>query len=87
MEIVDHFRKLLSRKRPEDIRREQLKRDYNELLGRLSDIRANYDLVDDVSAADALIYEENAALKLLGRLFAEARKEGLTLEYHENKKT
>ena len=61
----------------------KLKKEYNELLNRLSDIRRNFNFTDNPSAIDALIYEENAALCRLHELFSEAKKNNVTLEMFE----
>ena len=61
----------------------KLKKEYNELLNRLSDIRRNFNFTDNPSAIDALIYEENAALCRLHELFREAKENNVTLEMFE----
>ncbi len=61
----------------------KLKKEYNELLNRLSDIRRNFNFTDNPSAIDALIYEENATLCRLHELFREAKENNVTLEMFE----
>lgn len=68
---------------PLDERREVLRREYLELLERLSDIRRNFDFVEEPSCADALIFEENAVVLRLERLLGEAKAQGLSIEFHE----
>lgn len=61
----------------------KLRKEYIELLNRLSDIRSNYNFTDNPSTIDALIYEENAALCRLQELYSEAKKNSITLEAYE----
>lgn len=67
----------------EDSRSAKLRSEYNELLNRLSDIRNNYNFIDNPSSIDALIYEENATLCRLRELYSEAREHSMTLEAFE----
>ena len=81
MTLSDFLFKLkIHKNSEEDERNARLRREYNELLGRLSDIRNNYNFTDNPSAIDALIYEENAALCRLQELYREARECNMTLE-------
>lgn len=80
MKIKEIFCKM--RKKPQTGNSE-LRREYNMLLSKLSDIRSNFNFTDNPSTIDALIYEENAALCRLRELYSEARKNGMTLEAFE----
>ncbi|MCH5204120.1 MAG: hypothetical protein J1F03_05185 [Oscillospiraceae bacterium] len=70
----------------DDRKSESIRKEYNELLNRLSDIRSNYNFIDNPSSIDALIYEENAALCRLQELYREAREYSITLEAFERNK-
>ena len=70
----------------DDQKSESIRKEYNELLNRLSDIRSNYNFIDNPSSIDALIYEENAALCRLQELYREARESSITLEAFERNK-
>ena len=63
--------------------RETLVKNYAQLIGRLREIRSNYDFVSEKAAIDALIYEENAVLSKLEALFSDAKERGINLEYYE----
>lgn len=52
----------------------------NELTERLCDVRANFDIVTDEQAIDALIYEENALLCRIEALHREARERGVKVQ-------
>ncbi len=71
------------KKPPADYSKTDFERQYTELTERLSTVRANFDMVTDENIIDALIYEENAVLSKLAKLYVEARKQGITLEPYE----
>lgn len=52
----------------------------SELTERLCDVRANFDIVTDERAIDALIYEENALLCRIEALHHEAREHGIKVQ-------
>ena len=79
MKIKDIFRKIAGQETT-DKRSVRFRCEYNELLNRLSEIRLNFDLTDNPSQIDALIYEENAVLCRLRTLFQEAKSCGIRLE-------
>ena len=80
MTLNDVLLKLKIHKNTEEEENKNLRREYNELLSHLSDIRSNYNFTDNPSAIDALIYEENAALCRLHELYREARERNIKLE-------
>ena len=81
MNIKDFFLKFKAHKEPqEDKKSQRLRREYNELLNRLSEIRSNFDFIDNPTSIDALIYEENATLCRLQELYREARERNMKLE-------
>ena len=82
MKIKEIFYKITKRQKPKADNSE-LRKEYNMLLSRLSDIRRNFNFADNPSAIDALIYEENATLCRLHELYSEARRKGMTLEAFE----
>lgn len=51
-----------------------------ELTDRLCDVHANFDIVTDECAIDALIYEENALLCRIEALHHEARERGISIQ-------
>ena len=59
-------------------------RDYSAALARLREIRANFDFAVDEALTDALIFEENAAVKLLEKLIRDAKSRKITIEFYEN---
>lgn len=71
------------RANPLDERREAVRKEYSELLEKLSDIRRNFDFAEDESCVDALIFEENAVVKRLEKLLCEAKESGLSIEFYE----
>lgn len=71
------------RANPLDERREAVRKEYSELLGKLSDIRRNFDFAEDEACVDALIFEENAVVKRLEKLLCEAKESGLSIEFYE----
>lgn len=68
---------------PKEKRRIQVERRCSELIRRLNDVRSTYGFASDDNMIDALIYEENAILCLLGEVYKSARAEGITIEPHE----
>lgn len=68
---------------PEQRRRQELIREYEELSERLEQIRTCFDLADEESAIDALIYEENAVQCRLAALNRKAREMGAHVEHFE----
>ena len=80
MTLNDLLLRFRIQKDSSDEKNKKLRREYNELLSHLSDIRSNYNFTDNPSAIDALIYEENAALCRLQELYREARELNMTLE-------
>lgn len=71
------------RANPLEERREAVRKEYSELLEKLSDIRRNFDFAEDESCVDALIFEENAVVKRLEKLICEAKESGLSIEFYE----
>ncbi len=71
----------------EEKRLDMLKKTYAELIGRLNDIRTQFDFATDSKIIDALIFEENAVLSRLEGLYKEARAEGLTLQAYDGRKS
>lgn len=74
------------RAKPLDERREAVRKEYLELLGKLSEIRANFDFAEEEACTDALIFEENAVVKRLEKLIREAKEQGLSIEFYEMSK-
>ena len=68
---------------PEHCRTQDLIREYEELSERLEQIRTCFDLADEDSLIDALIYEENAVQCRLAALNQKARKMGAHVEHFE----
>lgn len=71
-------RKLLSETERDDIAKR-----IGALTEQLEDVRANFDIVTDERAIDALIYEENALLCRIESLHREARERGITVQPFE----
>ncbi len=82
MNTKEILMKIIKRKNTEN-ENAKLRREYNRLLDRLSDIRTNFDYTDDPFSIDALIYEENATICRLHELYQQARKNKITLEAFE----
>lgn len=76
---------ILFRKRAEplDEQREVVRKEYSELLEKLSDIRRNFNFAEEEACVDALIFEENAVVKRLEKLLREAKESGLSIEFYE----
>lgn len=60
---------------------------YTELLKQLDDVRTMFDYATDSTMVDALIYEENALLCRLEKLYKDAREQGISLKIYENRKS
>ncbi len=60
-------------------RAKSLEETYSQLLERLCDVRTMFDYALDAEIIDALIYEENAILCRLERLYKDAREGGISL--------
>ncbi|MCM1165043.1 MAG: hypothetical protein NC299_11275 [Lachnospiraceae bacterium] len=75
-----------NKKSDADARRKAFARECGELTERLADIRANFDNVTDASSIDSLIFEENAVLCRLEKLYRDARAESVSVEPHERLK-
>lgn len=71
------------RANPLDERREAVRKEYSELLEKLSYIRRNFYFAEDEACVDALIFEENAVVKRLEKLLCEAKESGLSIEFYE----
>lgn len=82
MKIKEILTAFFAKKTP-DKNRTRLRREYDALLNRLSDIRHNFNYIDNPSSIDALIFEENATLCRLQQLIAEAKSSGMRLEAFE----
>ena len=82
MNTKEILMKIIKRKNTEN-ENTKLRREYNRLLDRLSDIRTNFDHTDDPFSIDALIFEENATICRLHELYSIARKNKITLEAFE----
>ena len=80
-----NFQQLLQllKRKPQPKTRSALGESYSNLLARLSEIRRNYDFVEDEHAVDSLIFEENAVVKQLESIIREARAQGLSLDFYE----
>ena len=63
--------------------RDDLARRIGALTEQLEDVRANFDIVTDERAIDALIYEENALICRIESLHREARERGITVHPFE----
>ncbi len=61
--------------------------DHERLLERLEQIRLRYDLAEEASEIDALIYEENAVQCRLSALYAKARQWGVHVEHYERRRS
>ena len=66
-----------------DNERDDLARRLGALTEQLKDVRANFDIVTDERAIDALIFEENALLCRIESLHREARERGLSVQPYE----
>ena len=71
------------RSEPLDGERENVRREYSAALARLHEIRNDFDFVDDEALTDALIFEENAVLKLIEKIIAEAKLRKISIEFYE----
>ena len=80
-ELIEKLAK--TRKTKADYERESYIRDYYGLLRQLSDIRRNFDFIEDEPAIEAIIYEENAVVCRLEHLIRMAKKEHITLPVEE----
>lgn len=74
-------------KSPREKREALVEETYTELLGQLDDVRAMFDFATDSSMIDALIFEENALLCRLEKIYKDARTEGISLRTYENRKS
>ena len=63
--------------------RDDLAKRIGLLTEQLEDVRANFDIVTDERAIDALIYEENALICRIESLHREARERGLSVQPFE----
>lgn len=63
--------------------RDDIARRIGALTEQLEDVRANFDLVTDERAIDALIYEENALICRIESLHHEARERGISVQPFE----
>ena len=63
--------------------RDDLAKRIGALTEQLQDVRANFDIVTDERAIDALIYEENALICRIESLHREARERGLSVQPFE----
>lgn len=69
------------RPQPPDEERDNFCHDYSAALARLREIRNNFDFADDEALTDALIFEENAALRVIDRLIREAKTRNITIDF------
>lgn len=69
------------RHQPFDEERDNFYRAYSSALARLREIRNNFDFADDEALTDALIFEENAALRVIGSLIREAKTRNITIDF------
>ena len=72
-----------SRKILSENERDDLAKRIGALTEQLQDVRANFDIVTDERAIDALIYEENALICRIESLHREARERGLSVQPFE----
>ena len=72
-----------SRKILSENERDDLAKRIGALTEQLQDVRANFDIVTDERAIDALIYEENALICRIESLHREARELGLSVQPFE----
>ena len=63
--------------------RDDLAKRIGALTEQLEDVRANFDIVTDERAIDALIYEENALICRIESLHREARERGISVQPFE----
>ena len=63
-----------------DVNTKHFEENYSSLVERLENIRAGFDMAVDDETIEALIYEENAVLARLSRLYKDARASGIRLE-------
>lgn len=68
---------------PEQRRTQELVQEYEELSERLEQIRTCFDIADEDSIIDALIYEENAIRCRMSALNQKAREMGAHVELFE----
>ena len=66
-----------------DSERNDLAKRIGALTEQLEDVRANFDIVTDERAIDALIYEENALICRIESLHREARERGINVQPFE----
>jgi len=62
---------------------DELAKRITTLTEQLRDVRANFDIVTDERAIDALIYEENAILCRIEALHHEAKERGITVQLYQ----
>lgn len=75
------------KKTPKDNRTALWEESYTELIKQLDDVRTMFDFATDSTMVDALIYEENALLCRLEKLYKDAREQGISLRIYENRKS
>lgn len=66
-----------------DMERDDIAKRINQLTEQLEDVRANFNIVTDERAIDALIYEENALICRIESLHREARENRIRVQPHE----
>lgn len=62
---------------------DELAKRITALTEQLRDVRANFDIVTDERAIDALIYEENALLCQIEAVRHEAREKGISVQPYQ----
>lgn len=80
--------KLFDRRRTssDERRSQELLREYEELTQRLEQIRSFFDLAQEDSDIDALIYEENAVQCRLSALYQRAREMGVHFDIADRRR-
>jgi len=71
------------RSQPPDEELDDFCRAYSAALARLREIRNNFDFAADEALTDALIFEENAALRVIDRLIREAKTRNISIDFYE----
>lgn len=62
---------------------DELAKRITSLTEQLRDVRANFDIVTDERAIDALIYEENSLLCQIEALRHEAKERGISVQFYQ----
>lgn len=81
LKLFDH-----RRTSPDERRSQELLREYEELTQRLEQIRSFFDLAQEDSDIDALIYEENAVQCRLSALYQRAREMGVHFDIADRRR-